>query len=79
MTNMTIREYRKAAGLTLEDVANAMKVTVATVSRWETGTRRVPAETAGDLAIVIKAERHHIRPDVFPAPSNDTTTEGAAA
>ena len=35
MTRKTIRQYRLEAGLTQQQVADALKVDIATVQRWE--------------------------------------------
>jgi len=36
---MTLREYRKQAGLTLEQLARVLQVHISTLQRWETGDR----------------------------------------
>ena len=40
---MNLKEHREKAGLTLKEAAELLKTTPPTVSRWENGINRVPA------------------------------------
>lgn len=41
MSPEAVKRLREKKGLTQAEVAQALKVTIRTVSRWETGTRKV--------------------------------------
>lgn len=56
-------------------LASELNISSQAVSQW----KRVPPERAADVSRLTGIPLHELRPDVFPAPSNDTTTEGAAA
>lgn len=53
---MTLREYRKRAGMKLEDVGNAVDVTPAAVSNWETGRNRVLRKYKERLAALYEVD-----------------------
>ena len=48
------RSIREDAGLTQEDVATALGVSRAIVSRWEAGLRRPPGRRLTDYAQLLK-------------------------
>jgi len=47
---LRIKEIRKEKGFTLAQIAEALKTTSATISRYENGTRKVPITTACKIA-----------------------------
>jgi transcriptional regulator with XRE-family HTH domain len=49
-----LREARERAGLTQSDVARAIGVSPAAVSRWEAGKRRPSAATAARLGRLLE-------------------------
>jgi transcriptional regulator with XRE-family HTH domain len=51
-----IREARKAAGLSLDDVAGAFGCTRAAVGHWEAGRRGLGADQVVPIAAVVKAD-----------------------
>ena len=53
-----LRRLRERAGLTLDEVADAMGVDASTVSRWETGRRRLYVELLRDLLALYGAGPH---------------------
>jgi DNA-binding transcriptional regulator YdaS (Cro superfamily) len=48
-----------------EDVAAKLRVTVAMWSRWETGSRQIPANRVLDIEALTGVSRHELRPDIF--------------
>lgn len=48
-----------------EEVAAALHVTLAMWSRWETGSRPVPAQRVIEVETLTGISRHDLRPDVF--------------
>jgi transcriptional regulator with XRE-family HTH domain len=64
MTN-DLRTWRASSGLRLADAANALGVTQAMLSRWETGSRRIPAERVASISAYTGLPRHVLRPDIF--------------
>lgn len=64
-----LKDWRAATGITTETAAKTAGVTVAMWSRWETGSRKVPAERVLGIERMTGVSRHNLRPDVFgPAP-----------
>lgn len=64
-----LKTWRTSAEKSAEEVATAIGVTLAMLSRWETGVRRVPAERVLDIERVTGVSRHELRPDIYgPAP-----------
>lgn len=52
--NENIAKLRKERGLTQEQLANLLNVSVAAVSKWETGSNRPNLELLPDLAEVFQ-------------------------
>lgn len=64
-----IKLWRQQANRSAEDVATEAGVTLAMWSRWETGSRALPAARVLDVERITGISRHDLRPDVFgPAP-----------
>lgn len=61
-----IRYLRRQLGMTQEDLAHALGITVGTVSRWEKGRFR-PSRLARAL-IIDFARRHNVPMDFKPLP-----------
>lgn len=59
--------WRKKNKLLGSEVAAEIGVTQATWSRWESQSRRVPAERVADVERMTGIPRDHIRPDIFGA------------
>jgi DNA-binding transcriptional regulator YdaS (Cro superfamily) len=65
----SLKDWRVEAKMTTEEAARAATVTDATWSRWETGSRKVPAERVLQIERMTGVSRHDLRPDVFgPTP-----------
>jgi transcriptional regulator with XRE-family HTH domain len=60
-----LRKARKKRGWSLEVVAQKVGVTRQTVSRWETGSRRVPAERCAAIEKELGLAKEKVRPDIF--------------
>jgi transcriptional regulator with XRE-family HTH domain len=56
------------AGISLQKLADDLEVTLATVSRWETGARSIPAERVAAISALTDAPNYILRPDIFEAP-----------
>lgn len=56
--------YRKENHLTLEALAERLKVNRSTVLRWEEG--RVPAERVLEIERATGVSRQSLRPDIYP-------------
>lgn len=59
-----LTEFREARGWTLGEAADRFGVTKATVSRWESGSRKPDPETAVDLDRKQIVPREILRPDL---------------
>ena len=53
MSSKELRQLREDIGLTQQEMANALNVSLVTYSRWENGHRGVPAET-GKLLYAVR-------------------------
>lgn len=65
-----IERLRETGGLKDTDIANFAGVSLATVSRWETGREAPRPETqrlVSDLAFVVTRLKAYYRPDEIPA------------
>jgi transcriptional regulator with XRE-family HTH domain len=62
----SLRAYRDAAGLTLEQVGVQIGVDKATVCRWENGGSRVATWLIAKVERITGVERHDLRPDLYP-------------
>lgn len=63
----TIKEWRERQGLKAVEAAVAVEVTPAMWSRWENGTRPIPAERVPHLSRITGIPRHELRPDLYEA------------
>ena len=70
-----IRSLREQAGLTQEDVAEAMDVSRQAVSKWEANLSRPSAENLIRLAHLLNVDLA----ELIGAPEREETGEGAAA
>jgi DNA-binding transcriptional regulator YdaS (Cro superfamily) len=62
----SIREYRDANDVTLEQLGEALGVDKATVWRWETGEQRVAPRRVHEVERITGVSRHDLRPDLYP-------------
>ena len=60
-----LKSWREQEKLSAEDAAKEAGVSLPTWSRWETGSRRIPAERVPDVARVTGIAPSTLRPDVF--------------
>jgi transcriptional regulator with XRE-family HTH domain len=60
-----IAKFRESKGLTQEQVAKLLGTTKATVSRWETETRRPDPAMAIEIEGKLGIPRQALRPDLF--------------
>lgn len=70
-----LKELRERADLSQRAIAELLGVTVASVSRWENGKRRIAAEIAVQIDRVTdgRIPKESLRPDLFvtsPAPAD---------
>ena len=59
-----IRDYRVRNNLTQKALAGALGVTDVTVSRWETGTRKIDDAKVHDVARKLEIPARELRPDL---------------
>lgn len=60
-----LAEYRAKVGKTQADLARDLKVAVMTVSRWETGDRKIGVQKLSDVSEFTNIPREQLRPDIF--------------
>lgn len=60
-----IRTFRTERNMSLAALAVQLGRTKTAVSRWETGSRRIPAEIVPRLSEITGIKPHELRPDVF--------------
>jgi len=60
-----LKSWREQENLSAEDAAKRAGVSLPTWSRWETGSRRIPAERVPDVARLSGIAPSALRPDVF--------------
>jgi transcriptional regulator with XRE-family HTH domain len=70
-----IRAWRKERNITIDAAGELLGVSGVQWSRYETGKRRVPAESVLALSKLTGIPAHELRPDVFPVPSGPSITE----
>jgi DNA-binding transcriptional regulator YdaS (Cro superfamily) len=64
MDHTALKEVFRSKGLKLVDIADAIGVNKATVTRW---TRfRIPAERVAEVERVTGVPRQELRPDLWP-------------
>ena len=73
MTKPDLKEQILSSGMRLTDLASALGVNKATVTRW--CQNRVPAEVVIGVENATGIPRHKIRPDIYPT---DGKSDGAA-
>lgn len=64
---MSIRELRRAAGLTQEQLAKKMRLDQTAISRWETGDTKPLKKTHKKLAKVLNCTVEDIQNAIHPA------------
>lgn len=73
---MNLRDWRRAEGKTVDDVAAGLQVTTDTVYRWEQGKLIPRRATMARITVLtggaVRAD------DFFDAPANDATGPSAA-
>jgi transcriptional regulator with XRE-family HTH domain len=65
LTAEAIQQFRKEKGLSQQELATILGVSVATVSRWETGQTHVTGTAAVVLQTVITASYTGLTPDLW--------------
>lgn len=60
-----LRIWREQRALKLSEAADLIGVSPAMLSRWETGSRRIPAERVLDISTATGIPRQKLRPDLF--------------
>lgn len=65
MPKEPIAQFRKDAGLTIDQAADLFKVDRTTIIRWEKGSPRIPVNRLDDAAKLLKVQKSEIRPDIF--------------
>jgi DNA-binding transcriptional regulator YdaS (Cro superfamily) len=60
-----LKTWRQRVNRPAEDVAREAGVTLAMWSRWETGSRQLPASRVLDVERITGISRHDLRPDIF--------------
>lgn len=60
-----LADYRATAGKTQADLAVELEVAVMTVSRWETGDRKIGVKTLPTVSQKTGIPREQLRPDFF--------------
>jgi DNA-binding transcriptional regulator YdaS (Cro superfamily) len=60
-----LKNWREQEGKTAAEAAYCLGVTPAMWSRWETGSRRIPAERVLLIESRLGIPRHQLRPDLF--------------
>lgn len=66
-----IRQARRALDLTQQDVADALKVTVQSVSQWETGRSRPEGDRMDDLAHMLGTDAKRLKADASETAPTD--------
>lgn len=56
--------YRKTAGFTQKALAGELGVAEMTVSRWETGERKIGVKKLADVATFTGIPKRELRPDL---------------
>ena len=59
-----LKQHRADAGVTQEALAGDLGVSVMTVSRWETGERKIAAERLSDVSEKTGIPKRELRPDL---------------
>jgi transcriptional regulator with XRE-family HTH domain len=67
-----IRRLRRAKDLTQQDVADALKVSIQSVSQWETGRTQPEADRLYDLAELIGGDVGHLKTGAAPLLRDET-------
>lgn len=62
---LALTEYRKTSGKTQADLATDFKVAEMTVSRWETGDRKIGVKSLPSISEKTGIPREKLRPDIF--------------
>jgi DNA-binding transcriptional regulator YdaS (Cro superfamily) len=62
-----LKQWREAKGVKAVQAADAVGVTPGMWSRWETGSRKLPAERVTDISRLTGIPPHDLRPDIFEA------------
>lgn len=64
-TRTPLKSWRISAGLSQQEAAERIGVSLPTWCRWENGDREVPATRVLDVERATNISRHALRPDVF--------------
>lgn len=61
-----LTEYRKTRGISQEEFAEALGVSRPTVTRWETGARKIDGKLVPTVSERTGIPVSALRPDLFP-------------
>lgn len=67
MPKQPFAEFRKSAGLTIDETAKRLNVDRTTIIRWEKGSPCIPLKRLDDAKEVLGASKRDLRPDIFEA------------
>lgn len=59
-----LRAWRTDRGLSLSEAAEVLETTKATVSRWESGDRKIDFSRVTDISAATGIPAHQLRPDL---------------
>lgn len=65
-----LADYRAVAAKTQADLAQDLGVAPMTVSRWETGDRKIGVKTLPEVSKITGIPREQLRPDFFGTDAN---------
>jgi DNA-binding XRE family transcriptional regulator len=65
MKKQPFAEFRKNAGLTIDEAAKRFGVDRTTIMRWEKGSPKIPLKRIDDARNILGANARELRPDIF--------------
>jgi transcriptional regulator with XRE-family HTH domain len=64
VSNHPLKAYRTAKGITQDALAKELGVSSITVSRWETGMRKIARDKLADVSEKTGIPKRELRPDL---------------